>query len=208
MILVASQRGGAEQLAAHLLNEVENDHVTLAETRGFMAGDLCGALDEADAISKAMRCKQFLFSLSLNPPKDGQATVADLMAAIDQAENRLGLRGQPRAIVDSVALPDLDRAALRDAGEMMLRGEANDAFVAYERAVMDRAAGGRPAGPRDDIPFDGAAVSSSTSRSLPGGDTAPAEATRRAREAYAAFSRQAKAMQLLQSCAAAAAELL
>lgn len=99
MILVASQRGGARQLAAHLLNDRENDHVTVAETRGFIACDLRGALDEAHAVSTGTRCKQFLFSLSLNPPKSANASLDDLMAAIDAAELRIGLKGQPRAVV-------------------------------------------------------------------------------------------------------------
>ena len=99
MILVASQRGGARQLAAHLLNDRENDHVTVSETRGFIARDLRGALDEAHAVSMGTRCKQFLFSLSLNPPKGANASLDDLVAAIDAAELRIGLKGQPRVVV-------------------------------------------------------------------------------------------------------------
>lgn len=65
MILKGSQRGGAAQLAAHLLNQKDNDHITVQELRGFMAGDLHGALSEAHAIAKCgTRCKQYLFSLS------------------------------------------------------------------------------------------------------------------------------------------------
>src|SRR6185437_4396884 len=41
----------------------------------------------------------FMFSLSLNPPKDGEASVADLVEAADLAEERLGLKGQPRAVI-------------------------------------------------------------------------------------------------------------
>jgi hypothetical protein len=99
MILVASQRGGAGQLARHLLNDRDNDHVAVQELRGFLAGDLHGALAEAHAISKATRCKQFMFSLSLNPPKDSSATREDLVGAADRAEETLGLAGQPRALV-------------------------------------------------------------------------------------------------------------
>jgi len=46
MILVGSQRGGASQLAAHLMNDRDNDHVTIEELRGFVADDLRGALNE------------------------------------------------------------------------------------------------------------------------------------------------------------------
>jgi len=99
MILVGSQRGGAGDLARHLMNAVENEHVTVQELRGFMADTLPGALAEADAISKATQCRQFMFSLSLNPPKGQDATVEDMMQAADQAEAKLGLSGQPRAVV-------------------------------------------------------------------------------------------------------------
>lgn len=99
MILKGAQRGGPRQLAAHLLNLADNDHVTLQELRGFVASDLTGAMTEAAAIARGTACTQPIFSLSLNPPKDGQASVADLIAAADRAETALGLDGQPRALV-------------------------------------------------------------------------------------------------------------
>jgi hypothetical protein len=99
MILVGSQRGGPRQLAAHLLNDRDNDHVALQEIRGFMAPDLNSAMAETVAIAKGTRCRQPVFSLSLNPPKDGQASIDDFMDAVERAETALGLQGQPRAVV-------------------------------------------------------------------------------------------------------------
>jgi len=99
MILKGSQRGGSRQLAIHLMNDRDNDHVTLHELRGFMSSDLEGALDEAHAISKATQCHQFMFSLSLNPPKDADCSVDDLVKAADRAGEALGLKDQPRGIV-------------------------------------------------------------------------------------------------------------
>lgn len=99
MILKASQRGGGMALARHLLNEADNDHVELHELRGFVAVDLSGAFKEAHAISLGTRCRQFLFSLSLNPPPRAEVPVDVFEAAIADIEARLGLRGQPRAIV-------------------------------------------------------------------------------------------------------------
>lgn len=87
--LVGSQRCGAGNLARHLLNDKENDHVTVRELRGFTARDLQGALEEAHAFSLGTNCKQFLFSLSLNPPKDANASLDDLTRAADQAEAKL-----------------------------------------------------------------------------------------------------------------------
>lgn len=100
MILKGSQRGGAMNLATHLMNDQDNDHVTLYDMRGFVADDLHGALAEAYAISKGTKCTQFLFSLSFNPPKDEiAATEEQFLDAIEKAEEKLGLDNQPRAIV-------------------------------------------------------------------------------------------------------------
>ncbi|EEB84111.1 relaxase/mobilization nuclease domain-containing protein [Roseobacter sp. GAI101] len=99
MILKGSQRAGAKALADHLMNDRDNDHVTVLEVSGFMADDLHGALSEAYAISNATQCTQFMFSLSLNPPQDHVGSEQDFLDAADRAENALGLTGQPRAII-------------------------------------------------------------------------------------------------------------
>lgn len=98
MILVGNQRGGAKNLALHLLKQ-ENEHVEVHELRGFASDNLMGALNESYAISRATKCRQFMFSLSLNPPPNEQVRTEDFEAAIDRAEAELGLEGQPRAIV-------------------------------------------------------------------------------------------------------------
>ena len=99
MILKGSQRACAKALADHLMNDRDNDHIALLEVSGFMADDLHGALSEAHAISKATQCRQFMFSLSLNPPQDHVGSEQDFLDAADRAENALGLNGQPRAII-------------------------------------------------------------------------------------------------------------
>lgn len=98
MILVGNQRSGARNLALHLLKE-ENEHVDVHEIRGFASQNLESALNEAYAISRGTRCKQYLFSLSLNPPPDATPATSDFENAIERIENRLGLYDQPRAIV-------------------------------------------------------------------------------------------------------------
>ncbi|WP_424988229.1 relaxase/mobilization nuclease domain-containing protein [Microbulbifer sp. S227A] len=99
MILKGSQRSCGLKLAAHLMNTHDNDHVEVHELRGFTADDLHGAFQEADAIAKGTKCQQYLFSLSLSPPETERVSVADFEKAIAQAEDRLGLTGQSRAIV-------------------------------------------------------------------------------------------------------------
>lgn len=99
MILKGSQRAGGAQLAAHLLNERDNDHVRVGDVRGFASDDLHGAFKEVQAVASGTRCKQYLFSLSLNPPKDADVSEQAFERAVDAAEKALGLEGQPRAIV-------------------------------------------------------------------------------------------------------------
>jgi hypothetical protein len=52
MILKGNQRAGGSQLAAHLTNLRDNDHVTVHELRGFVSDDLHGAFNEAYAVSR------------------------------------------------------------------------------------------------------------------------------------------------------------
>jgi len=98
MNLQGGQRGGAGDLARHLLKS-ENEHVDVHELRGFVSTDLKSALHEAYAVSRGTRAKQFLFSVSLNPPQTENVTIAAYEDAINRVEARFSLTGQPRAIV-------------------------------------------------------------------------------------------------------------
>ncbi|MCC7036030.1 MAG: hypothetical protein IT560_01865 [Alphaproteobacteria bacterium] len=64
-----------------------------------MSETLAGALREAEAMSRGTRCKQFLFSVSLNPPEDADVPIEEFEAAIEEIERRLHLIGQPRIVV-------------------------------------------------------------------------------------------------------------
>ncbi|WP_126976689.1 relaxase/mobilization nuclease domain-containing protein [Frigidibacter oleivorans] len=99
MILKAKERGDAPQLARYLLAMRDNDHVELHEVRGFACEDLPGAFSEADAIAKGTRCEKYLFSISLNPPPGENVSIDAFEQAIAEIERKLGLEGQPRAIV-------------------------------------------------------------------------------------------------------------
>lgn len=99
MILKAKERGDAPQLARYLLSMRDNDHVELHDVRGFISDDLRGAFSEADAVARGTRCKNYLFSMSLNPPAGEQARTEDFEQAVARIEAKLGLENQPRAIV-------------------------------------------------------------------------------------------------------------
>ena len=99
MILKANERGGGKQLAMHLLNDRDNEHVEVHELRGFVSDDLTGAMKEAYAVSKGTRCKNFLFSVSLNPPEQEDVPVAVFRNTIERIEAKTGLEGHARAVV-------------------------------------------------------------------------------------------------------------
>lgn len=99
MILEGNQRGGARKLARHLLNTQENDHVEVHEISGFLCDTVMGAFDEIYAVSRGTRCKQFLFSVSLNPPHNVDAPPEYFERAIAKIEEKNCLTGQPRVII-------------------------------------------------------------------------------------------------------------
>jgi hypothetical protein len=99
MILKGNQRANGRELALHLLNVEDNEHAVIHELSGFLADDLIDAFKETEAISLGTQCKQYLFSLSLNPPKSAKVPVENFERVIGEIERRMGLSGQPRAIV-------------------------------------------------------------------------------------------------------------
>lgn len=99
MIIKASQRGGGRQLADHLLNARDNEHVSVHEVSGFMSETVHGALNEAYALSKGTQCQKYLFSVSLNPPEGENVNTPTFQEATNRIEASLGLEGQPRVMV-------------------------------------------------------------------------------------------------------------
>ncbi|WP_299730521.1 relaxase [uncultured Tateyamaria sp.] len=98
MLFVGNQRGGGRDLALHLMKD-DNERVEVHDIRGFSSNDLEAAFKESFAVSRATKCKQHLFSLSINPPPTENVSDKDFEDTIARAERTLGLSGQPRAIV-------------------------------------------------------------------------------------------------------------
>jgi len=99
VILVGNQRGNYVDAARHFMNGEDNEKVIVHEIRGFIGNDLHSAFQESYACSLGTKCKQHLYSLSLSPPKDANVSAEEFEEAIDRAEKRLGLTGQPRAVI-------------------------------------------------------------------------------------------------------------
>ncbi|NRA88907.1 MAG: relaxase/mobilization nuclease domain-containing protein [Rhizobiales bacterium] len=85
-------------LGRHLLKQ-ENEHVEEYQVRGFMADNVMDAMKEAQAIAQGTKCKQHVFSLSLNPPESETVSAQDFEKAADKIGEHLGLGQQPRIIV-------------------------------------------------------------------------------------------------------------
>ncbi len=99
MILKGSQRSGGQQLGLHLLKTEENEHVEVHEVSGFVSETVLGAMKEAHALSLGTRCKQYLFSVSLNPPPEESVPIDVFEDAVRRIEEANGLVGHPRLVV-------------------------------------------------------------------------------------------------------------
>ena len=98
MILKGSQRGGARQLAAHLSNAEQNDHVELTDIRGWPpetwpARFLKWKRWRGDGAT------QPLFCVSFNPPGSHELSLEQFERAFGAVERKFGLSDQPRAVV-------------------------------------------------------------------------------------------------------------
>jgi Relaxase/Mobilisation nuclease domain len=100
MILKGSQRGSGRKLATQLLNADNNQCIDILEVNGAIAQDLHGAFQEWHAESRATKCLNYLYSLSINPdPAQRGLTRAQYFDLIERAGEKLGLSAQPRAVI-------------------------------------------------------------------------------------------------------------
>lgn len=99
MILKGSQRGHGKQLARHLLNDQDNDHVEVHSVDGFLSDDVTEAFAEIEAIAKGTKCRQMFFSVSLSPPMEAKVDTKTFDDAIDRLAEYIGLQNQPRVVI-------------------------------------------------------------------------------------------------------------
>ncbi|MCC6489354.1 MAG: relaxase [Candidatus Hydrogenedentes bacterium] len=57
------------------------------------------ALEEAYALAQGTQCQQYLYSVSLNPPRDRDVPIEAFEKALKEIEEKLGLTDQPRVVV-------------------------------------------------------------------------------------------------------------
>ncbi|MEM9668889.1 MAG: hypothetical protein AAF950_08180 [Pseudomonadota bacterium] len=100
MILKGNSRAGAVDLALHLSNEIDNEEVIVHSVRGSASSNLYDTFREWDVICSQTKATKPFYSLSINPdPTQRDWTDIEWDRAIEAVETKLGLSGQPRAVV-------------------------------------------------------------------------------------------------------------
>ena len=99
MMIKASERGAARELAAHLLNNRDNEQVRAVETR-HADQDIRVALADWEAEARTTRCKKYLIHASLSPA--WLLTEEQWQRAWELYEAEFGLQHQPALEVQHV----------------------------------------------------------------------------------------------------------
>jgi hypothetical protein len=103
VIVKGRARSNAGELAHHLLRVDTNERATVRHLRGVFADTLAGALEEMEALGHAARTRRPFYHASINSdPGHPALTTAQKVRAIALLEAKLGLAGQPRAVVEHV----------------------------------------------------------------------------------------------------------
>jgi hypothetical protein len=100
VVIKGNPRGGPAKLAVHLTRTDTNEKMRVDEIRGVAAKELDGALREMDALGAGLKTERTLYHASINTRGDERMTPEQRAAAIDRLEEKLGLTGQPRVVVE------------------------------------------------------------------------------------------------------------
>jgi hypothetical protein len=101
MIIKGSARkSGAKALADHLGNAKDNEKVNVLSITGTMASTMLEAFQDFEAVASGSRSNRPYYHASISPNR----TLTDEQRdrAIDLLEEKLGLEGQPRVVVEHV----------------------------------------------------------------------------------------------------------
>ena len=97
MIIKGNSRGGASQLARHLLRADTNERVKIIELQSPL-DDLGDTLRDWQLISTGTKGKKGLYHANISPDHY-EMTPAQWLRCVETLETELGFTGQPRAIV-------------------------------------------------------------------------------------------------------------
>ncbi len=103
MIIKGGSRARASNLAAHVLRTDHNERVRIVELSGVAADNVAGALAEMEAQACGTQATKPLYHVSISPdPKAPPLTKEQWVKTIDRLEERLGLTGCARAVLEHV----------------------------------------------------------------------------------------------------------
>lgn len=104
MILFVSQRGNEMDMAAHVMNEQDNDIVRVISVEGTVAEDVFGALAEIKMHRELLtNAKNGFVSTSINPDqRQDPLTLEQITELADRLDMAFGTVGQPRIVVEHV----------------------------------------------------------------------------------------------------------
>ena len=104
MIINISQRTNGQELAAHLLNEQDNEYVRVIRQEGTVAEDVPGFFEEIRFQKETQtKCINDLLSLSINPDyRKTELTEEQLDELIYNLNLGLGTVGQPQLLVEHI----------------------------------------------------------------------------------------------------------
>jgi hypothetical protein len=102
MIIKGGARGSGAALADHLERADTNERVQVVELRDVAGVNLDEALREMEALGGCTRCKKPLYHANIDPRADEVMTPQQWARAVDALEENLGLKGQPRAVVQHI----------------------------------------------------------------------------------------------------------
>jgi len=100
VIIKGGSRGAGAALGRYFESVGENERVTLVEIKGTVAQDAIGALKEMEAYAEGTKCEKPLYHGMICPQPGYPLTRAQFVEALDVVEDALGLKGQPRVVVE------------------------------------------------------------------------------------------------------------
>lgn len=100
MIIKGKSRGNAAQAGDYLSKQGKNERIALIETKGTIATDIKAACREMSALAKISQCEKFIYHASINPAEGENLTSKQWKIAVDILEQKLGLDGHQRIVVE------------------------------------------------------------------------------------------------------------
>jgi len=98
-VVNGAARADACKLAEYLMQQGENEKVSIFDVKGGVSDNLFELAEEIDFYGTCSNTKKYLYHAQINPRAREQYTDEQITYAIDRLEKELGFQGQPRMAV-------------------------------------------------------------------------------------------------------------